>query len=431
MYAQVPVPAQVQNQPLLIVDATAHIGNGKVIPRAILAVENGIITQINSTEKVRIDIARYRIIDAKGQHLYPGLILPAVRAGLEDILSLRPSRDHAEVGLLNPNVRTQTAYNTDSEILPTLRKNGILIVQSTPQGGVISGSSSVFLLDGWNWEDATYKADDGIHLRWPSKEKDKEEQHTKIYQELTKLFKDARNYTRTDPLLLNLKLEAMRGLFTGDKKLYIHAKKAAEIIESIDFARNMGIEQPVLVGAHDAWHVADYLREHHISVLLADVHRLPLREDEPIDLPYRLPVELHKKGILVGLAYADTWSIASWRNLAFLAGQCVSYGLEKEQALQMITFNTAKILGIDKQTGTLEIGKDANFILSQGDLLDMKTHQVTHAFIQGREIDLSGKQELLYKRFLEKYKSEEALRPVPQSLKTLPSSSKEKRKKKR
>ena len=158
----------------------------------------------------------------------------------------------------------------------------------------------------------------------------------------------------------------------------------------------------MLVGAEDAWYVADFIKEQNIPVLLDEVHSLPRRTDEDIDMPYRLPGLLHQKGILVGLTYN---SLQSSRNLPFFAGTAAAYGMDKEEALKLVTSNTAQILGIGGTTGTLKAGLDANLVVSKGDLLDMRGNDITHAFIQGRQLNLDGKQQALYERFKAKYDS--------------------------
>ena len=144
-----------------------------------------------------------------------------------------------------------------------------------------------------------------------------------------------------------------------------------------------------------------FIKENNLPVLLENLHRTPSRSHEDIDLPYKLPFLLKEQGILVGLTLSE--SLHGSRNLPFIAGTAAGYGLGKEEALKMITSNTAKILGIDKITGTLEVGKDANIVISSGDLLDMMTSNVERAFITGREINLKSKQQILYDRFKRKY----------------------------
>ena len=395
--AQVPEPASSATKPIFITNGTLHVGNGKVIEKASLVIENSIITQVGPVGSIRVDVVRYELIDASGKHIYPGLILPTARLGLEDISSLRPTLDHSELGDFNPNVRALTSYNTDSEVIATLRRNGILLAQITPQSGILSGTSSIVLLDGWNWEDVAYKIDDGLHLHWPeqvkvdaTKRKKEKQVYAKKVASIKKFFQDARAYVDAkEPLLLNLKLSAMRSVFSREKKIYVYAHKAVQIIEAIEFLESMNLAaQTVLVGAHEALYVADFLKARNIPVLL-ETHRLPSRDDEDIHLPFKLPYELHKRGILVGIGYSVSLDpISDLQNLSFSAAAAVTYGLSKEEALQMLTANTAKILGIESQAGTIEVGKDAHLIISKGDILNIRSNQITHAFIRGKSCSL-------------------------------------------
>jgi imidazolonepropionase-like amidohydrolase len=336
--------------------------------------------------------------------------------GLREIDAVRATLDFAEAGQYNPNVRALVAYNTDSEIIPTVRLNGVLIAQSTPRGGVISGTSSIMMLDGWTWEEAVLKADDGIHMNWvpmfqrrgwdgpiePNKNRDKQLQYIEDF------FAEAAAYARqSEPTEVNLKFEAMRGLFDGSKKLYVHADRAREMVEAVQFAKKAGIRHVVLVGAAEAWLISDFLKEQQVAVLLNRVHDLPPYEDSDTDHFYKQAALLFRAGVLVGLQYAGDMEAMGSRNLGFTAGTAAAYGLDPEEALQLITLNNAHILGVDKQVGSLEVGKDATLFISRGDALDMRSNQIERAFIQGRELKLESKQTRLYHIYTQKYGIEE------------------------
>lgn len=412
--AQVPAPAGPQTKPIAIMNGIIHIGNGEIIDNGIITVHEGKITSVGDARTIKIDLTGYEVINVSGKHVYPGLILANSTAGLVDINSVRATRDYQEVGAFTPNVRSAIAYNTDSEVIPTLRFNGILLTQVVPGGGIISGTSSVMALDGWNWEDAAYALDGGIHISWPGYlsppkwwlgETDwkKNEDYDKTTREIEAFLQNSLSYAQLeDPEEVNLKMEAMKGLYSGQKKMYVHANGKRQIIESVSMLKRNGINDIVVVGASNAYYVMDFLKDNDISVLLTKLHRLPGFDEEDVDMPFKLPAILTKKGITVGLIHSG--SVQSSRNLAFYAGTAAAYGLEKEEALKLVTSNPAKILGIDKTTGTLEQDKDANIVVSEGDLLDMKTSKVEYAFIQGRKVDLKGKQQLLYERYKEKYK---------------------------
>ena len=412
--AQVPEPAQPQTKPVALMNGIVHIGNGEVIDNGIITFEKGKITSVGDARSVKIDLSGYEVINVSGKHVYPGLILANSILGLSDINSVRATLDHSEVGEFTPNVRSVISYNTDSEVIPTFRYNGILLTQVVPRGGIISGNSSVMALDGWNWEDAAYVLDGGIHLYWPNylnpprwslgeTEWKKNEKHDETVQRIEKFLQNAKSYIgQSEPEEINLKLEAMKGVFEGSKRMYIHTDRKKEIIESINLLGRHGISNVVVVGASDAYYVMDFLKDKNIPVLLTKVHRLPNRDEEDVDMPYKLPYLLTEKGILVGLTQSG--SLHSSRNLPFYAGTATAYGLDKEEALKLVTSNPAKILGVDHITGSLEQGKDANIVVSEGDILDMRTSKLGYAFIKGKKLNLDGKQQMLYERYKKKYK---------------------------
>lgn len=403
-----------QEKSTLILGTTAHIGDGSIIKNAAIGFRDGEIDLIRSID-FSVDTSQYeQVIRLNGQHSYPGFISPNNVLGLVEIDAVRATRDADEVGSITPQVRSLVAYNTDSKIIPTVRSNGVLTVQSTPQGGRISGSSSIFNLDGWNWEDAVLKTDDAIHINWPSVYERKWENGTITYtenkkfeeqvDELIRFFEHAEAYTKSDFVLeTNLRFEAMRGVFTGRKKVFIHANNANELSSAIYFIREQQIKSPVIVGAYDALLVADLLVDYEIPVVLRRVHELPLREDDAVDLPYQLPALLAEKGVLFCLQNDGSMQAMGTRNLPFYAGTAAAYGLEKERALQSITLDAAKILGIDEEVGSITKGKKATFFVSEGDALDMRTNKLSVAYINGKAIDLSSHQSDLYEKYMKKY----------------------------
>ncbi|MFC5408078.1 amidohydrolase family protein [Larkinella bovis] len=410
--AQNPAPAGPQVRAVALTGATIHVGNGQVITNGTIVFDKGVITAVGNGDTPINGAER---IDVAGKHIYPGLISPAATVGLQEFASVRATLDFQETGSLNPNVRALIAYNTDSEVIPTIRNNGLLMTQAMPDGGVLAGSSSIMHTDGWNWEDAVLKADDGLWLNWPgyfarsfdfetfSVSLKKNEQRQDGINALTATFSDARAYADLkNPAPKNLKFEAMKGLFDGSKCLYIRANYGKDIIEAVKFAKQLGVRKPVIVGAEDAGRVVDFLKENSVPVILGPMHRLPNLQDEDVYLPYKLPGKLQKAGVLVSLSYDGEW----WRtrNLPFQAGTAAGFsGIDKEEALKMITSNTAKIMGIDNVVGTLEKGKHATLVVSKGDLLDMRTNVIEHAFIQGRHINLDDKHKRLFHMYREKY----------------------------
>ena len=406
----VPVPAADQSEPIAITGAVIHIGNGMIINDGIITFDKGLITAVGDAGG-GINLVNHALIDVEGRHVYPGFVLPNSTLGLIEVNSVRATSDVLEEGDINASVRSAIAYNTDSEIIPANRFNGILTAQVAPQGGLISGSSTVFKLDGWNWEDAMLAEDVGLHLHWPSYVQRRRNSETGLFetadnenyegqtQLLHSLFQDAQAYSGQ---LLNLNLLAMQPLFNGVTKLFIHADEAKQIISAIRFARSYGIQDIVLVGGADALSVKDFLLAQNVPVIYERIHELPQREWQDVDMPFKTPFLLHDAGIKVGIGGGAT-SIDRQRNLPFFAGTAAAYGLNRETALAMITSVNAEILGVADRVGTLEVGKDATLFISEGDALDMRTSQVLGAYIQGRDIDLYGTQQQLYERFRVKY----------------------------
>lgn len=410
--AQVPTPAGPQTEAILLTNGVAHIGNGQVINDAIVGFDRGKITVVGNAS-TNVDRGQYRVIDLQGQHIYPGFILINSRVGLQEVSSVNAMSDNSETGGLNPNVRAQPAYNTDSEFPPTFRFNGILLAESAPSGGIISGTSSVMNMEGWNWEDATHTADVGIHLNWPSRMRRQFDfstftvsfQPNKNYdrdvRNMHAHFADAVSYGQLENKPANLKMEAMQGLFDGSQTLFIHVNSPKEMVEAVKFAEANGVKRITIVGSTEAVKVAEFLKEHNVGVVLPPVHSLPSRPDQDYDMPFKTAHLLSEAGVKVALSHSGMLSQS--RNLPFYAGTTVAYGMDKEEALKTISLNPAEMLGIADKVGTLEVGKDASLFVSIGDALDIRTNQLSHAFIQGREVTLDNKQQMLYKRFSEKY----------------------------
>jgi imidazolonepropionase-like amidohydrolase len=406
-----PTPAPKQAQPILISGGTVHIGNGQVLENQLIAIKDGKIELVAGAQVGR-NFSGYKEIKAIGKHIYPGFIAPGTNLGLVEIEAVRATIDNIETGFLNPNARAIIAYNTDSEVTPTVRNNGTLMAQIIPSGGLISGLSSVVQLDAWNWEDAAYKSDEGLIMNWPSVysnggwwaepgEIKKEDKYKEYVQSVIQLFDEAAAYAKkTNTTEKNLRLDAMRGIFDGSKKLYINVAYAKGITEAVLFAKKYGIT-PVIMGGEDAWLLTDFLKTQKVSVILQRVQSLPIRNDDDIDQPYKTAAILAKAQIPFCFSMDGAWQ---QRNLPFQAGQAVGYGLGYEMAIRALTLDAATILGISNTCGSIEQGKDATLFISEGDALDMRTNKVTYALIQGRELNLDDKQKALYRRFSEKYK---------------------------
>lgn len=404
-------PGDAQSEVLIVNGGTYHLGNGKVITNGHLVFEDGKITAIGEGQ-TRIT---GKMIDGTGKHIYPGFIAPAKSLGLIEVNSVRASNDQDELGEYIPNIRSIIAYNAESKVIESMRPNGVLLGQIAPQGGRISGSSSIVQFDAWNWEDAAIKMDDGVHLHWPGSFRQGrwwlgEPRGFSPNEEYVKQILEIKNYllsskAHTDNAVANEGYKAMQGLFNGTKKLYVYANSEKEIIDAVTTAKEAGVESVVLVGGYEAHKITNFLKTQNVAVLVQHTHNLPSRADDDYDMPYKLPKLLSDAGVLVGLQNADASNFQT-RNLPFYAGQVVGQGLDKETALQLITSNTAKILGIDDSYGTLEVGKSATFFVSEGDALDMRTNVLTEAFIDGRAVSLETHQTELWKRYAKKYGQE-------------------------
>ncbi|MGB5554189.1 MAG: amidohydrolase [Flavobacteriaceae bacterium] len=405
-------PAPKQTEAISITGATAHIGDGTVIENCTLVFEDGKITALGADAT-----AKGTTIDASGKHVYPGFIAPVKQLGLVEIEAVRASDDQDEIGELIPHVRSLIAYDAESQVVESMRPNGVLLGQIAPQGGRISGTSSIVQFDAWNWEDAAIKVDDGIHLHWPNSFKrgrwwegeGRGLQPNKDYQkqvdEVETFMQNASAYGKGASKELNPAFAAMQGVFNGAQRLYVYADGEKEIIDAITLAKNSGAKHVVLVGGYHAYKLIDFLKKNDIPVLVQFTHNLPNFNDDDYDLPYKLPKLLMDAGLLVALQNAEDSNFQT-RNLPFYAGQVVGQGLEKEKAVQLLTGNTAKILGIDASHGTLAVGKSATLFVSEGDALDMRGNQLTHAFIDGRNLSLETHQTELWKRYMGKYEGE-------------------------
>ncbi len=404
-----PTPAQTQD--VALVHATIHTGTGEVIEDGIVTFSKG---KIVSVGKYTQPASGAKVIDCTGKQIYPGLITPVTDLGLNEIEAVRSTQDLVELGENNSNIRSIVAYNTDSKVINTLRSNGILLANIVPEGGIISGSSSVVQLDAWNWEDAAYKTDAGLHFRMPSlavlparfrgpggggndpvkAAYDRIEAVRAFFLEAKAYFAEAKHEHT------NLKFEAVKGLFDQSKTFYVHCELVKEMMVAVSFAKEFNF-RTVIVGGAESWLITDYLKQNNIAVILDQMHSLPVTQDDDANQAYKTPGVLQQAGVL--FAISDTHGETRGRNLMFNAGTAAAWGLTKEQALQAITLSAAKILGIDATTGSIETGKDANIVVSDGDILDIKSSNVIYAFIQGRQINLDNKHKQLYEKYKYKY----------------------------
>ena len=405
------VPGEAQSHPVLLKGGTLYTVTGGIMPNTDLLFDNGRITAIGQDITVPDGT---ETIDVSGKLVYPGLIAPYTSIGLVEIGEVRATDDRREVGPINPNVKAHLAYNPDSEIIPSVRSNGITTALIVPSGRLLTGTSSLLNLDGWTWEDAAAKLDVGIHLKWPNvkiqtgwweersaeeQKKDMEENRRLVYQ----AFDDARVYYRAklaDPTIKeDIRWEALIPVFEKKMPVFIEADDYRQIEQAVHFAKDYDIRM-VLVGGRDSWMRPELLTEKDIPVIVSWVQALPSRQDESYDLVYSLPAKLAEAKVKFCIAKGGGTGV---RNLPFQAGQAIAYGLSPENALRSVTLTPAEVFGISNDLGSLEVGKKATIIVSEGDLFDIATHKIVHEFIEGRPVDLNNKHKELWEKYKQKH----------------------------
>ena len=419
-------PAPNQDKSVLIFGGTTHVGDGQVINNSVVGFTEGkidliassdgtwtneILNMLSDSNNKKYDT----IINASNHHIYPGIIALNSNLGLVEVDAVRASVDDDESGTYLPEIRSIIAYNAESKAVESMRPNGILLAQIAPNGGVISGSSSVVQLDAWNWEDAVIKYDQGVHINWPSPYtfgrwwlgEDRGLKANNNYNKQVNDLKDFFDKSKAHMNLnksMNLKSRAMKGIFEGESTVYLHADDEKEIVDGVLFFKKFNIKKIVIVGASEAKNQLDFIKENNIPVVVKQPYRFPQSVDSDPRETFMLAKKMIDKGILVSIDPSGApQSRVSIRNLPFYAGSFSSYGIDKELALSMITLNPAKILGIENEFGTLEVGKSATLFISKGDALDIISNNVTHAFISGRNISLETHQTRLWRRYSNKY----------------------------
>ncbi|WP_133406406.1 amidohydrolase family protein [Parashewanella tropica] len=400
------VPAEQQKQAILIQNATIHTAANGVIENGDMLFDNGRIVEIGQD----LTSNSAQIIDLTGKHVYPGLIALSTSLGLVEVNAVKESVDNREVGFVNPQLSPAVAYNADSEIIPTVRRNGVTYAQVIPSGNGIAGQSIVVNLDSWNVDDALVKTGLEMNLYWPSIRwassnpkiyKQQLDNQNKQIKEVYQAFEDGYRYFLAskagDDVEGNKALASMLPLFEGKGQLYVHANKQKQIEQAIAIARKYKFKL-VIVGGYDAWRVATSINEIGAKVIYTNVFGLPQRNDDPVDQAFKVPSLLKQAGVPFALAIKADWNT---RNLPFAAGQTVSHGLSKEEALKAITADAADILNL-KDIGSLQKGYKASFVITQGDLLDQAEGKVEQLYIDGRKVDLNNRHNQLYQKYLKR-----------------------------
>jgi imidazolonepropionase-like amidohydrolase len=406
------IPGAPQRKPILLRGGTIHTVSGDVLVGADLLFEEGKIKQVGK------DIAvpeKADVVDVTGKHVYPGMIDSLSSIGLVEVESIRASVDTTEVGNVNPNVRALVAVNPDSEAIPVARANGVLAAVTVPSGGLVSGRAAMIMLDGWTWEDMTLQPDIGMIVNWPrfgavrmgrgaSAEADTGDTSDRLTP-LHNLIRESKAYGQlmdADAVeSIDLRLEAMQPVIRGEMPMLVVANTVKQIQTAVAFCNQYQLKM-VLIGGADAHLCAPLLKESNIPVVIASVYRLPTRRDAPYDAIYALPAQLEAAGVRYCIGTDGRFGASMVRNLPYHAATAVAFGLSEAQALRAVTLSAAEIFGVEASVGSLDAGKDATLFVADGNILEIPT-QVTHAWIQGRKVDLTSKHTQLYDKYKVRY----------------------------
>jgi imidazolonepropionase-like amidohydrolase len=393
--------------------------SGETIPRGTVLIKDGKIAAIGATVQVP---ATAKSIDATGLSVYPGMIDSYTQLGLTEIGQGAPGTvDTTELGDFNPNAKALTAVNPNSELIAVARSNGVTTALTCPQGGLISGQCAFINLDGWTPQEMKLKAAAAMHIVYPAAGfggrggfgggfnvggggDAARQQRERRLESLNKKLEEAQVYLKAKeasardksipPRPTDLGLEALIPVLQGEVPILVNASGKAEIEGALTLADKFKLKL-IIHGGEDAVKVADKLKAKNVAIVLGAVIDLPEREDDPYDLAYARAGELYKAGIKFCITTTDTASDV--RLLPYHAGTAAAFGLPKEEALKAVTLYPAQIFGVDKLVGSLETGKVANLMVTDGDPLEFRT-KVKHLFINGKPVDLTNKHTRLYER---------------------------------
>ena len=403
-------------KPLIAIrNATIVPVSSATIPNGTIVFNNGVITAVGTNVTVP---ANATVIDGTGLFVYPGLIDAGSHVGLEEISAVPGTVDTAELGDINPNARAEVAVNPHSNVIPVTRVNGITTVVTEPEGGIISGSSAMMQLAGWTPQEMTLKAPLAMHIHFPrlrssafdevpqdeEAAKEAARNYTKQIDKLRDVRKDAQAYAKASTARTNhpdikrndrdVILEALVPVVEGRVPVVMHANLERDIRAALKFADEFKL-RVILADAEDVARVIPELKSRNIPVILGPILSTPPREDDPYDLVFTNAKTLNDAGIPFAIQSQDAHNA---RNLPYQAAACAAFGLPKEIALRSVTLAPAQIFGVADKIGSLETGKLANIIVTDGDPLEIATH-VKRLFIGGEEITLDTNQTLLYEKF--------------------------------
>jgi len=406
-----------------IVGATVHPISGAVIEKGTVVIVEDKILEVGLNATVPPGAG---VIDGSGLHVYPGLIDASSILGLNEVDSLRSTRDFNEIGTFNPHLKAASAVHPHSEHIRIARTAGITTALARPSGGRIFGQSAVIHLDGWTTPDMLVVDAFGLHMSVPSlpahlpedKEAKKKQidEHKKALKRLedyiakAKHYADVKQLAATDPKIrfdVDLTLEAMVPYVRGENPVIFEAGTYKPILDAIEFAEKHKLKC-ILGGGAESWKLADVLKQKGIPVILATVLSYPRGEFEAWDSVYRCAAELDRAGVRFCFG---SESASSAFDLGSMVGMAVAHGLLRERAEYALTLGAAEILGIADRVGSIEPGKRADLIVTTDTPLQTVA-QVTHMFIDGRPIDLRSMQTESYEKF--KNRPAPKLSPMPE-----------------
>ncbi len=413
-----------QGEPVYIYNATLHTVDQGVLEGGALLLRDGKIAAVWKKDAPHTIAADSTVlIDARGKHVWPGLISPWTALGLSEIGSLPDTIDRDEVGDTNPEVRAGVGVNPDATAIPVTRMNGVLSVGVAPSGGLVPGRLSVLSLAGWTPEDMAVRADAGLVVEWPVSgpatrgrgrrgraetsppQDDPRERAAKAIASLGELFAQARAYGRArqaDPdTATDLRFLGMDMVLRGEAPVFVRADSREQIEQAVDWAQQEGL-RVVLVGATAALTCVEQLQQHDVPLVLASTHRLPDRRDAAYDEAFTLPARVQAAGLRWCMAH-EFGGYANERNLAYAMGTAIAYGLDREAALRALTLSCAEILGVADRIGSLTAGKDATLFVADGEPWELTT-QISDVWIGGRKVELVSKQTELARKYREKYR---------------------------
>lgn len=405
------VPGRPQTSPIALVGATVHPIQGASMEDATIIFDAGKIVAIGKGIEIPPNA---EVILVDGKHVYPGMFESHSQLGLKEFDSIRASIDDSEVGNINPNAQAAVALNPDSSLLPVTRANGVLLALSAPTGGLVSGQAAVIQMDGWTYEDLTLDAQAAMVVNWPGPPGRGRRgaraavpaPATDPLAEFKKLIEESRRYLelrthQPNEQPVDLRLEAMSKVLSREIPLLAAANALPQIESAVAFAVREKLRL-IILGGYDAAECADLLKRHDIPVVITSVHRVPQSRSDAYDASYTLPARLQAAGVRFCISSSGRSESWNTRNLPYHAATAVAFGLEVDQALRSITLSPAEIFGVAHRVGSLEVGKDATLIVTDGNPLEIPT-QTELAFIQGRRVDLSNKHTRLRDKYLQKY----------------------------